>query len=276
MPLTRVSFILQVATAVNDPAKSSTHTGSQSEGHWTDAALANIDANAAVLARDRAQFLPGTVKIAGWRKAAYVIAGNKLVPQGANVFKSAIPGNPAYTLNNVVDAMGFGASIQGRTNAVSFKAGLFPDELAANGEVKLDPVSSLQILNWELELQRRPWGTVVQDLSLPSFRVISIANSVVTVLGLAGVAVNDYVVLKRVKDPNGAAISGTYRVSVVAGNALTLAGLDPTRVAENSGFLRKSELVYGKYNEVNLSRTGAKKVGSPFEKFRGRRGKKKK
>jgi hypothetical protein len=274
MPL-RVSFLFQLTTDPEDVAVAQSHIAGWSESHWDSIDSTPINSPAYIsLAQRRALMLPRQAAIIGWKQQKFTLSKNKAIGGGVATFKQRFPGSLSLSANVPQDALMFSASIAGGPNAVRFNCRAVPDEAVVRGEFNNFPAYKQFMDLFRADLVTRNWGALVRDLAQPSVRVKKILNNVITVEAGGGFAQDDYVILRRVRDVvTNEPISGSFLITLVAGNDLTVVGLPAGATAEAVGFARKDVVRVANYTAVNFARVVTKKVGSPFERYRGRRSK---
>lgn len=269
MPL-RVSLKFQATTAPVNRNAAAARTGGWSENFWTAGPRTDLVTDIRAVAQARARLLPVQASIIGYEIQAFDIQGNKLLPGGSSSAKLLYPGNASFTADVLQAALEVTASYTGFQNVFRHTLRGFPDELVENGEYT--GASDARVMTFMGTLTR--FGGVYRDLNQQAFRVLGIAAGVITLLNPAGLAVNDFLILRRVKDINGKPVSGSFRITAIAGSAFTVALLDPTIVAQTGGTARKDLLI--SIYDPQLPSIGpirVKKVGNPSDRYRGRRSK---
>lgn len=274
MPLQKVSMILAVTTAPVNTGDAQPHSGGWTEGHWDQRGKTINDPDIIAMCTKRALLLPAQCSVLGVKLQQYDISGNKLLPGGSTSNKKLYPGNPALTVDVPQASLQMSAGVVSVPNAVRFNIRAIPDECVSLGEYQPTAAFKTNLTAYIATLNGvQTFSTVVRDLTQQSVRVLSIVNGNVTVDNLGGMAVTDYCIFRRVKDTNGNPVSGSFRITAINGLTLTLAGLDPTIIATNNGTCREDHLIVRDYAAISPGRIGVKKIGSPFEKYRGRRSK---
>lgn len=269
----KVIFKFMVTTRPLVANVASAHSGSWSESHWAGNVVTPDDESVRNIARYRADLLPKEATLIGVTVANYTISKNKLIPGATRSGKFHFPGLSAYTVNVPQDALALRLPITGRINSVRTVLGCAPDEIMESGEYNGNPLfqRAVSLFMTRLRIEAAAFGSIVTDLSLPQARILSIAANVITT-DLAGVAVvGDYVKLKRVTTVTGSIVTGTYLVTAVAGAVYTVQGLNVT--VNLKGSMRKDVVVFGTYDFGTVDRACTRKIGSPFERYRGRRSK---
>lgn len=268
----RYSISIHVGTEPKDKSVAREHTGSWTEQIWS-ANLVDVNgADMVKLLTARAAFLPAQCAITGVRIANFSIDVNKLVPKGTSLVKVNYPGNTEFSLDLPQACMRFSGQGDGTSNAVRYTARAFPSNGITNGEWNNNGFIRTRVNNFIKLIVQQSWKTVVRDLTQTPYRVLEITAGVAKVTPAPTLAVNDFVRLVRVKDTNGNPVSGVFLVSAVAGSNVTLADF-PAVTVKTSGHLRKDLLSVVAYGSLAVDRVGAKKIGAPLEKFRGRQSK---
>ncbi len=275
MPPQKISFIFAVTTEPTQRADAAPHSGGWTESMWGKSDVVIDSPSLFRWARLRAAMLPSQCSIVGWRSQLYTVSGNKLLPGGAQSYKSLFPGMAAFTADVPQASLQLTHGIQGRANAVrSYLRGI-PDEVVVNGEYAPNARfrKALDDYMKNLILAGGSWASPVRDLTQPQVRVLNVGAGLVTLDAAGGMGVGDYMRFIRVKKTDGKPLSGTFRITAVNGLVFTLAGLDPNINVKPGGLARKDLLVVENYSSTSVGRIGVKKIGSPFEKYRGRRSK---
>lgn len=274
----RLTILMQQTTKPGDPTRARAHIAGWSESHWTSGALVSGARVIINLLNARASLLNGQASIVGYRIGTYSISGNKLIPQGSSTAGYSQTGDPSY----VCDVPGMSMLMSARTgagpNAGRFAVRGIPDSLVVGGEYMPDDYYPGALSRFGVRLINDPWGFVGRDLSAASQPVDSISAGKVYVPNAAalGVARGDVVRFFRAKDDFGNPIQGAFRITATdfTLNSLTLAGLDPTILTTiPSGLIRVDKIAFFPYNSIFVQRIVTRKVGAPFEKYRGRRSK---
>lgn len=279
---THVSWIFAVTTDPTDRQAASPHSGGWTEGHWLpDATQISLVIQGEV-AEARSSFLPRQVDIIGWRVSNFTISGNKLLPKGTSAVKKRFPGASNWTVDVPQASLSFSSAIAGKTNGTRFVSRGISDEMVVRGEYQPTAAYSRAVQSYIDRLLGVPfpgegggpvYGAIVRDLTQESFRVLSINDPTIVLDQPVGLAVNDYIRLRRVKGTNHLPISGSFRITAINGGVLTVANLPALSLARESGFARKDVMVFGSYGAINPDRVEVKKIGGPLQRYRGRRSK---
>lgn len=274
MALTRLTNILQVTTTPTDLTKARAHTGGWSESFWTTLNPVGFEPAWLTQQTKRALLLPSSAAIVGFRTQQYTIAGNKLLPGGSTSGRQNMPGALGSSADLPQVALMLNAAANGAPNNARMILRGMPDPVMVGGEYQPAPFFSALVTQFCNSMIGFNFGFIGRDLSQASVRVLKIANNVITVDQLpgTGLAVGDFIRFHRVYDSGGNPVKGDYVVSTIAGNDITVAGLAVV-VTKPSGTLRRDLLTYLPFGNLYPVRAVVKKVGRPFEQYRGRRSK---
>jgi len=272
----RYSMIFQMTTTPEDRSAASAHTGSWSESFWRKTVAPTIDGDFNALMNARAPMLPKQASIVGFRIAKFTITGNQVFPGGSSTGRVQKPGVPTRQTDVPQMALEFsGTAPDGNSN--HFTARCVPDDQVSFGEYQPTAAYKNAVTRYTQEVAGGGWCLLGRDLTRPSFRVLSIAANVVTLAGNSGATPGvDFIRFNRVKSTAGKPITGAYRVvakeidPVTAGDILTVVGLPAGTTAGVSGSARLDFAILGDFDEVRVSRIVVRKIGAPFEKYRGK------
>lgn len=271
---TRISYLFALTTAPTDREAASAHSAGWSESWWRAGTINSDAPEIRALAQRRAILLPAQGSIIGFRLANYTLSGNKIVPGGTKTGKFQYPGAQAMSTDLPQVALEMSGLTAGGPNTSRFTLRGIPDSQMLFGEFQPNSAFRSQLTRFENTLISDGWGFLGRDLTSPVAQVQSIAAGVLTTNAGMGVAVGDYVRLLRVFDTSGKSVQGSFRVTAVAGgNQYTLAGIGNGVTVLNSGNARKDLVSIFTFRDVNASRAVVRKVGRPFESYRGRRSK---
>jgi len=283
MVVYRYSNLFQLTTVAQNPNVASAHMAGWSEGFWLNAnpstqmpALRNV-------AQARAAFLPKQAAIVGYRIQSYDISGNKLTPIGSTAGSYRFGGSPRWDCDQPQVTLRASGSTAGGPNAAALYMRGIPDDWVAQGEyAPFDDTNTLLQFYYD-RLIAVAAGFIGRNLSVGGQRVFNIADngpgagSVINMQGpIAGLALGDFVRFVRVVADNKAPVEGTFAVSNINVNAITVRGLQGVVLTRPSGTCRKDSLTFLAWNRIETKRITTKRVGAPFEKYRGRRSKQRK
>lgn len=245
------------------------------KGGWSESVYSTSFSPATVasfrnFAQARASLLPASAYIAGFRFQGIDPSS------GANTQAVNYPG-PGNTVTNAQDlpqsSLLLRVAAAGRTNVRSMRITAIPDAQLNYGE--WNPGGPYQIAMGNFLTQLSGWNMRVQDLTQTVWSVASITQGglVTTVLN-SGLAIGQYVKIKRTLDAFGNYKGGKYQITgTPAANQLQLANWNYG--ASTGGVVQQFVIVYPVIvaNESSISRAVVRKVGRPSLGYRGRRSK---
>lgn len=272
----RLTILMQNTTNPDNPTQAIPHTGGWSESHFSTTALVAGTAKIFDLLRARAWLLPKTANIVGYRIGRYDIVGNRIKPLGAATARYQVTGNPALATDIPQMSLMFAATGAGVANTSRFAARCIPDSQVLNGEYQPATNFINLVTRYRNLLVQGGWGFVGRVLTAASNSLVSIAAGAVVVQNAAalGIVVGDYVRFYRATDDFGNPITGAFQVLAInfGTNTLTLKGFDPTiAMTLGNGLLRVDLIAFFSNSTVETVRIVPRKVGRPFESYRGRR-----
>lgn len=277
MPIVyRATSTFQITTTPTDPRFGVAHTGGWSESFWTLIdPLGPAEGAWTALRRARANLMPASASIVGFRVQKYNMTGNQLQAQGSTIGVSKIPGRDAIVTDLPQAAIALVLTTAG-PNKANLILRAIPDDYIKGGEFAPDPPYLAFLTTFRNQIIANQYGFAGRDLSQVSARVLTISSEgVVTVDGIpsTGLVVNDFVRFNRVITAVGALVTGTFQVMAVAGNTFTVRPPWPGLVSKPGGTVRRDQMAFFPYTDTFLRRATTRKVGAPFEKYRGRRSK---
>lgn len=267
----RYSMIMQVSTAPEAQGEASVHVGGWSESHWHLSEMSLIDPRLRNLLLARARMLPQTGAIVGVRIANYSIVNSSLRPLGTSTAKVRFPG----TMNATTDLPQVALELSGNSNVGNsnrFSCRCVPDSVMVGGEYQPYASYKSNVTQFCNQLADAGWGFVARDLASTQAKILGIANNVMTTSApLEAVIGETLVTFIGVKDVNGTPISGNFRVTELVDTLqFRLEGLPQGLTVGASGFARKLTPIFVDYTNVNPVRAVVRKIGRPFEQYRGR------
>jgi len=271
MPVYRYDMLLQLTTSPTQAGKAIAHSGGWSESHWRADLLPPSNVNIQRLLNARAACLPRQAAMIGLRIGTFTLAGNKVLPGPTSITRFLKPGG-AFDCD--VPQMGLELSgSTGGANSSRFTMRGIPDAQVVNGEYAPSVAFKNRVQEYMNSLSGNNWAMLGRVLSNPTYRIVGITGlGVATFTAAPAVAVGDYMRLLRTKDEDQFPVEGAFYVSAVVGNTVTYANF-PAVVVRDSGNARKDEVAIYSFLDVNTSRVVVRKVGRPFEQYRGRRSK---
>ena len=278
MPFIKLTSIFQLTTVPQDLSRAVAHTGGWSESVWTSLDLVPALAAFRILQTSRATLLPATASIIGYRQTTYdLVNGRFLQPTASQAGRQYFPG----VIGNLTDVPQAAIQLQLRSAGGSSSNLMLrgiPDAMIVGGEWAPQGPYSGFMVDYQAVLVSGPWGNVGRDKTQASVRVLggSTRSFKVSEIPVTGLIVGDYVRFNRVLSSTRLPISGAFRVTSIdapTGSILCEGNPVGVELLPNSGTVRRDRLVYGQYSRCRVVRAVVKKVGSPFEKYRGRRSK---
>jgi hypothetical protein len=267
------SILFQLTTAPTDTEAAQSHIAGWSETVWSPLAPDTLDA-ITTLMNARARLLPKQARIIGYRSQVYTVQGNKLIPGGANSTIYTRPGIPANDCDTPQCAVLLRATANGTPNTRNFTLRGIPDSQISFGEYQPSGAFKASMTTYSNELSSGPWGFPGRDLAQVSQRVLGMLNGVVEVdNAIPGAAAGAFLRLLNVRDDNGKTISGSYPITLAAGRNYTLGGLAGYNVSTANGRARLDVIAMCQIASCSVARAVTRKVGGPFERYRGRRSK---
>lgn len=271
---TRFTALFAVTTAPTNRGAAQPHSGGWSEGYWIPDALSGPNqARFLALMTKRARLLPTEAAMIGYRVQTFTLLKNKMLPGAATSAKTIKAGNPAYTVDVPQAAFSLTLGHEPDVNKTRLILRCIPDEQIQNGEYTPTDAykeAMRQFTQGEAGGLGRSITSICRKLSNPASRVVSYSANILT-LSDAGIAVEgDYLRLSRVYDQYGRSVTGSYQVGNVVGKVYTLVNGPVGFTVLGSGTARKDELVELLVDTVSYGRATVKKIGRPFELYRGR------
>lgn len=270
MPV-RISLLFALTTQPADLGKAIPHSGGWSETLWQDLDFgASVQQRALRLANKRAQLLPASATIIGVRYQTFTLSVNRFLPGGTSTATLQLPGNANWPGDLPQAALLLNAQSTDNQNTRRWALRGMPDQFIINGEYQPTPQFTTKINAYFQELSDDNFYFPGRDLSQPDRRVIAIANTVVTVDNGASFVQGGYLRFHRCIDALKDPVEGSYVITNVNVNAITLGGFAPRTLTQPSGTCRNDVAVMVKITSANFSRAVIKKVGRPFAQYRGR------
>ena len=270
----RMTFLFSLTTNPADRSSASPHSAGWSESWWTKEHIFLSGRVIPRLASCRARLLPANASIIGFRLANYTISGNRLKPTGSSTGKLQYMGLPGTNVDLPQVAVEMTGSARGAANQSRFSLRGVHDSIMVNGEYQPDPDFKRNMTLFCNQLTSDDWGFIGRDLTVPSANVLNVVAGVITLDGALGLAVGDYLRFHRVKDDDGKPIQGAYRVTALANGGLTVTVANLAQIVTTAnGTARWDKIDLYEFAAVAPARAVVRKVGRPFEVYRGRRSK---
>lgn len=267
----RVSLLFSVTTQAANASIAIPHSGGWSESHWVNTPANVTVANITDIGQPRANLLSSLATITGYRIQGFTLVGNKMIPESSRSGRVLIPGGSTAGLNMPQDGVSIIMSAAGAVNTSRSVLRGMPDDYIVNGEFtpNLGYLSRMQ--TYINALISQGWKFVGRDRSVANARVLAINAGVVQLAGpVGGVANQSFLRMNRVFDVNGKPVIGTFLITAIAGNLYTVTGLGSTSVTIPSGTARIDQLAIFSYAGGAIGRSVVRKIGRPFEQYRGR------
>jgi hypothetical protein len=273
MNVWKASLLIDYFSDPQNFADATAHQGGWSETFWWGGAAApNLVGS--TLVSTRATLLAKTCRIVAARVQQYDLTNSIFTPQGSISQLIQRQGNAAYAADLPQVALGLVATSAQGANSRRFTLRGIPDEMMQNGEYQPTPAYKGQLTAFINAVIGDAWSFPGLGLDQPAARISSTAAGKVTVDDATPFAVGNYVTFLKCRDVNGKPVSGRFRVTAKDVNTLTLDGLDPAIVTKNVGRLRRYAAGLLTINAIGIGRARVKKIGRPFDQYRGRASKK--
>lgn len=270
----RLSFLFQMSTAPAPGTTARIHTGGWSESFWAFNPPASSSVWIQRLATARALLLPKTASIVGFRIAEFTIVQNKFKPVGSTSGKLVRNGNPAYVTDQPQCALSYSLLTTEGPNVSSATLRCVPDDMIVGGEYSPAGNFGFDLSAYLNEIVTGNWRFAGRKISNPTANIVGIAGNVVTVNANLNPTDNvSYVRFLNAKNEDGDSIIGTYLVTAHTATTLTLAGYKGGNMTVPSGKVRIDEVSTFLTTSWNLGRASVRKIGRPFENYRGRQSK---
>ena len=270
----RYDMLFQLTTVPQQASKAISHTAGWSESHWRQNAL---DANDQLLTRmlnARAAMLPKQAAMVGLRIGQFTISGNRVLPGQTSIRKFLKPGQAGYSCDVPQMALELGASTSG-INSSKFSVRGIPDNQVVQGEYAPTDNWDARLQEYINSLSAQGWQMIGRVLTNATQKIESVSTTGNCVTYDVPVFANGAQIrVLRCRDTNGFPISGVFQVSNLVGRAFDLSNWPQGSVVKNSGSVRVDAVDNFTIVDVEVSRVVVRKVGRPFEQYRGKRSKK--
>lgn len=264
--------LFQMTTAPSQLADANPHTAGWSEGHWRPNLISVTASAFGAMLVSRARLLPKQASIIGYRISEYEFVGNRMLPKGASAGRIRLPGNTGFETDVPQMALEIGAST-GAANSTRFAIRCIPDNQIIGGEFSPSVAYKLHVSDYLAGLRINSWSMVGKDFSQPAYGIVSITSGGLLTLkpGAALTAEVDSVLLRGVRNLQGRAVSGAFQLGTSpAANQWNLLGWDQANTVGTVGTVRKDIIALFDLTEAFASRIVVRKVGAPFERYRGK------
>lgn len=271
MPL-KITYIFDYSSEPADTAAAASHKGGWSETLWLPGSTPELD-KCRRIASQRTRLLPETVRIIGYRQQLYTIVAGQFQAGGANMVLLGFRGRVGYRPDLPQVSLSLKASAFNATNTRRFTLRGIPDEQMENGEYQPTPAYDNNVTLYGQDLVDEGFAFPGRKLDEPFSDVKEIVNSKLKVVGATTFNEGDRVLLKGVRDVNGDPVVGQFVVTGVAAGQFTLGNMDPNIVVGQKGRVCKVINALFSISQVETGRAVVRKIGRPFEQYRGRRSK---
>ena len=279
---------MAVTTDPSDRTAASPHSGGWSESFYTQSGgFQDLDFFQA-WANQRAQLLAGECSVVGFRQQNYTISGNKLLPGGAASGHLNYPGTWPKDLDVPQAALMVNFTVGGQPQTIRHRLAGVPDSQVTFGEWQPDPQYRGAVTKYISAVMvgfgvGAPLAAVTHDLAQQEVRVNSITplqdgnTATLVTSGATGTVPGGYIRLHRVRDDDGLPVSGAFLVNATQAvgqgqQSYTIAGyLTAQKVTQPNGLARNDLLVVNGITAGVPNRIVVRKIGRPFEQYRGRR-----
>jgi hypothetical protein len=268
----KYTMLFQVTTNPEDLGVANPHTGGWSESFWRNDLIDRTNPILTRLFQARARLLSGRASMVGYRIAQYTLNGNKAYPGSANTGRLQFPGPSTVETDIPQMALDCTGATAGQ-NTSRFSIRNIPDGIVLQGEYQPTPTYKGFVTQYLNTLVSDQWSMIGRDFDQPSYRVVSVDGGRATFAAGNNFATGDYVRMFRVRDTQGRAISGAFLLEPTTppSTDFLLQGWPQGRIVTNSGTARRDIINVFRFTLCAASRISIRKVGRPFEQYRGRR-----
>lgn len=267
----RYDMLFQLTTVPTQASKAISHTAGWSESHWRQNVLTQDDQILTRMLNARAGMLPKQAAMIGLRIGQFTIAGNRVLPGQTSIRKFLKPGQQGYSCDVPQMALELGASTSG-VNSSKFSVRGIPDNQVVQGEYAPTDAWDQRLQEYMNALSSQGWQMLGRVLTNETFKINGISASGVCTLAVAPTFANGAQIrVLRCNDTNGAPVNGVYQASQVAGTTFVLNNWPQGVVVVAKGSVRVDAVDNFTLIDVEPSRIVVRKVGRPFEQYRGKR-----
>jgi hypothetical protein len=270
----RYDMLFQLTTQPAQASKAISHTAGWSESHWRQNLLDASDQTLTRMLNARAAMLPKQASMVGLRIGQFTIAGNRVLPGQTSIRKFLKPGQALYSCDVPQMALELGASTSG-VNSSKFSVRGVPDNQVVQGEYAPTDAWGDRLQEYMNTLEANGWQMIGRVLTNATQKIesISVTGNCVT-YDVPAFGNGAQIRILRCKDLDGFPISGVFQVSDLVGRAFNLSNWPAGVAVKNSGSVRVDAVDNFTIIAVEPSRIVVRKVGRPFEQYRGKRSKK--
>lgn len=262
----KTTMLIQGSTNSLGRSEGGPRVGGWSESWYLDGSIDNVRPTFEALCQIRATLLTSPFAVIGQRY--------QLIGGGSSTAAKHFPGSMGTA--NDVPQMGLLCRLPavGVANIRPFTFRGVGDDQVEQGEKSLTFLFQRSLNTFFRELARFQFRMRGRDLAAPSVRVASVINRVATFSDPLAFVVGDYIQLRDCYTSTGRLVSGRYQVEATTGNTnATLRGFPSTSSVDLSGFASKYSIIYpliAPPPAPSVVRIVVKKVGRPFDLYRGR------
>lgn len=271
MPL-KVTYLFDYQSIPQQGQDAASHKGGWSESIW-QASVTPDPAKIRAIASARARLLPSSCRLIGYRQQVYTIGLPGLIAGGASIVLLGIAGQNTYAPDLPQVALSCVAQAAIYTNTRRFSLRGIPDQFMVNGEYQPSSAFRNNVLAYFQALVDNEALFIGRDLTQPIYPIESIIAGKMRTVGDIPVILGDRILLRRCRDNDGNVVTGTFTVTAIAGRDVTLGNFDAAITVGNKGTATVHYTVTRLINAVAVGRAVVRKVGRPFEQYRGRRSK---
>lgn len=269
MPL-KITYLFDYSSDPANREQSASHKGGWSESIWQSADSPNVTA-IRQLAQARALLLPGTGRIIGYRAQLYTIVNGQLVAGGSSTALLGMVGPNAIDPDMPQIALSLVATSADTANTRRFAIRGIADSQITRGEWQPGDIYLGFMTRYRNMLVSAQWAFPARDFAQPVYEIDSVAAGVLKLVGApGGFAAGDRILFKKCRDTDGNPVIGTFKVLSVAGANITLGGIDTEISVLATGQATKAVIAMRTIADVQVGRAVVRKIGRPFEGYRGR------
>lgn len=262
----RCTALFQLATNQGGTARGGPRLGGWSESWYLDVQPEVARTRFANLCSLRAALLPPSAVIVGQRY--------QLIGGGSSTGAVRFPGTAGAENDVPQMALLMTAAGAGVPNIRRFSLRGWPDAWVIEGELRPVFVALTALTTWQQRVVSDQFRFRARDLGTTIVKIASISTTGAFVLFEdLTFNVGDFLQIRRAYDQFGRLVSGRYQVATKAdARQGTLRLWPPDSSVTNNGTATKYVVSFPLVatNGINISRIVTRKVGRPFEQYRGR------
>lgn len=268
---TKVTSFFDYHSQPDEGSPNRTRSGGWSESFWinTDSiTLENLELRHYHDARCR--LMPQGASIVGVRLSQYELSGNRLIRKGAKAGDLNRPGSARLQQDIPQMALQLNATSVGKVNTTKLTLCALPDARVVGGEYSPSADFNVAVINFGATLRNLNAGFMGVDHTQFVSVIAGIDNGVVTTDDvLPGVVVGSYIRINRVTTNVNLPLSGSFRVSAIAGNNYTCPDL-ALHSANRGGTAMRDIVVFCAYDTFKIKGVRVRKIGRPSGGYRGK------